>query len=225
MQHLAAKGWVCVAINYRLAPRDPFPAQIIDVKRAIAWIREHIAEYGGDPDYIAITGGSAGGHLTALAAVTPNDPDLPARLRGRRHQRRRSPSRTTASTTSPARPACARRADARQVPRPRGSCRRRWADDPERLRGRHSPAARSPRTPPTSSSCTAPTTRWSPVDQARLFVARLREISGATVVYAELPGAQHAFDVFPSIRSAHVVRAIDRYLHWHWNGWRRERAA
>ena len=89
MQHLAAKGWVCVAINYRLAPRDPFPAQIIDVKRAIAWIREHIAEYGGDPDYIAITGGSAGGHLTALAAVTPNDPDVPARLRGRRHQRRR----------------------------------------------------------------------------------------------------------------------------------------
>ena len=36
-------------------------------------------------------------------------------------------------------------------------------------------------------------------------------------MYAELPGAQHAFDVFPSIRCAHVVRAIDRYLHWHWN--------
>ncbi len=74
MQHLAAKGWVCVAINYRLAPRDPFPAHVIDVKKAIAWIRENIAEYGGNPDYIAITGGSAGGHLTALAALTANDP-------------------------------------------------------------------------------------------------------------------------------------------------------
>ncbi len=63
-----------------------------------------------------------------------------------------------------------------------------------------------------------------PVDQARRFVAKLREVSKRTVVYAELPGAQHAFDVFPSIRSAHVVRAIDRYLHWHWNGYRRERA-
>ena len=74
MQQLAAQGWVCVAINYRLAPRDPFPAQIIDVKRALAWIREHIADHGGDPDYVAITGGSAGGHLAALAALTANDP-------------------------------------------------------------------------------------------------------------------------------------------------------
>ena len=74
MEQMAAKGWVCVAINYRLAPRDPLPAQIIDVKRAIAWVREHIADYGGDPDYLAITGGSAGGHLAALAALTPGDP-------------------------------------------------------------------------------------------------------------------------------------------------------
>ena len=45
-------------------------------------------------------------------------------------------------------------------------------------------------------------------------------MSKRSVVYAELPGAQHAFDVFPSIRSAHIVRAVDRYLHWHWNTWR-----
>jgi acetyl esterase/lipase len=75
MLHMAARGWVCVAINYRLSPRDPFPAHIIDVKRAIAWIREHIGEYGGDASFLGITGGSAGGHLTALAALTPNDPD------------------------------------------------------------------------------------------------------------------------------------------------------
>ena len=39
-------------------------------------------------------------------------------------------------------------------------------------------------------------------------------------LYAELPGAQHAFDVFHSIRSAYAVRAVDRYLTWHWNTWR-----
>jgi acetyl esterase/lipase len=58
------------------------------------------------------------------------------------------------------------------------------------------------------------------VDQARLFVAALRRTSEQSVVYAELPGAQHAFDVFHSIRSAHAVRAVDRYLTWHWNTWR-----
>ena len=72
MQHLAAKGWVCVAINYRLSPKHAFPAHVIDVKKAIAWIKEHIEAYGGDPDYVAITGGSAGGHLCALAALTPD---------------------------------------------------------------------------------------------------------------------------------------------------------
>jgi acetyl esterase/lipase len=63
------------------------------------------------------------------------------------------------------------------------------------------------------------------VDQARLFVAELRRTSRKSVVYAELPGAQHAFDVFHSIRSAHAVRAVDRYLTWHWNTWRNGLAA
>ena len=60
MLHMAARGWICVAIDYRLSPRDGFPAQVVDVKRAVAWIREHIHEYGGDRDFVAITGGSAG---------------------------------------------------------------------------------------------------------------------------------------------------------------------
>ena len=85
MLHMAARGWVCVAINYRLSPRDAFPAHLVDVKRAVAWIREHGPSYGADPAFVAITGGSAGGHLTALAALTPERPGVPARLRGRRH--------------------------------------------------------------------------------------------------------------------------------------------
>ncbi|MBV9320326.1 MAG: alpha/beta hydrolase, partial [Mycobacterium sp.] len=50
MSHMAELGWVCVAINYRLSPRSTWPDHIVDVKRAIAWTKEHIAEYGGDPD-------------------------------------------------------------------------------------------------------------------------------------------------------------------------------
>ena len=75
INHLAARGWVCVAANYRLSPSATFPEHLIDVKLAIRWIREHIAEYGGDPRFVAITGGSAGGHLTALAALTANEPE------------------------------------------------------------------------------------------------------------------------------------------------------
>ncbi len=63
MSHLAELGWVCVSINYRLSPRHTWPDHIVDVKRAIAWVKDNIADYGGDPDFIAVTGGSAGGHL------------------------------------------------------------------------------------------------------------------------------------------------------------------
>ena len=85
MAHLAERGWVCVAVNYRLSPRGTWPDQIVDVKRAIAWVKEHIADYGGDPDFVVITGGSAGGHLSALAALTAERGRLPAGVRGRRH--------------------------------------------------------------------------------------------------------------------------------------------
>jgi acetyl esterase/lipase len=74
MGYLASRGWVCFAINYRLSPQAQFPAHIVDVKRALRWIREHAHEYGADPDFICVTGGSAGGHLTALTALSQNDP-------------------------------------------------------------------------------------------------------------------------------------------------------
>jgi acetyl esterase/lipase len=221
MHHLAAKGWVCVAINYRLAPRDPFPAQVIDVKRAIAWIREHIEEYGGDPDYLAITGGSAGGHLAALAAVTPNDPA---------YQPGFEEADTSVAVAVPhygvydfagstGLQAAELMRDRFLAPR---VVRRTWAEAPEVFEA-GTPLLRITKEAPDFFVLHGAHDTLVPVEQARLFVERLREVSGASVVYAELPGAQHAFDVFPSIRSAHVVRAIDRYLHWHWTGWRLER--
>jgi acetyl esterase/lipase len=50
------------------------------------------------------------------------------------------------------------------------------------------------------------------VAEARELARRLGETSDSVVAYAELPGAQHAFDVFASIRSAHVIRAVERFL-------------
>ncbi|OBG99786.1 esterase, partial [Mycobacterium sp. E136] len=74
LSYMSERGWVCVSIDYRVSPRNTWPAHIVDVKRALAWVKENIADYGGDPDFVAITGGSAGGHLSSLAALTPDDP-------------------------------------------------------------------------------------------------------------------------------------------------------
>jgi acetyl esterase/lipase len=223
MQHLAAKGWVCVAINYRLSPRDPWPAQVVDVKKAIAWIREHIADYGGDPAYVAITGGSAGGHLTALAALTPGatewqpgfeDADTSVQLAVPHYgvYDFAGSTGTKASTKL------------RDLFLTKWVMQTTWEQDPEVFEDA-SPILRVGPDAPDFFVIHGAHDTLVPVDQARQFVARLREVSQRSVVYAELPGAQHAFDVFPSIRSAHVVRAIDRYLHWHWNQYRRRTAA
>ncbi|MGH2686309.1 MAG: alpha/beta hydrolase, partial [Actinomycetota bacterium] len=75
MLHLAAHGWVCFTVNYRLSPKHAFPAHLDDVLLALRWVKEHAAEYGGDPSFMAISGGSAGGHLAALAALTDDTVD------------------------------------------------------------------------------------------------------------------------------------------------------
>jgi acetyl esterase/lipase len=67
-------GWICVPMDYSKSPSNRWPAHMIDVKRAIAWVPNNIADYGGDPNFIAVTGGSAGGHLASLAALTANNP-------------------------------------------------------------------------------------------------------------------------------------------------------
>ena len=74
MNALARAGWVCVAINYQLSPRAKHPDHLVDCKLALRWIREHAAEYGGDPTRVVVTGGSAGGHLAAMVGLTANDP-------------------------------------------------------------------------------------------------------------------------------------------------------
>jgi hypothetical protein len=70
---LARHGWVCFSANYRLRPRAVFPDYVVDAKKAIVWAREHAAEYGADPSVVFVAGSSAGAHMAATAALTPND--------------------------------------------------------------------------------------------------------------------------------------------------------
>ncbi len=73
---LAEQGFFTVSIDYRLAPRHTFPAQLYDCKAAVRWLRSHASEYDIDPDRIGVWGGSAGGHLAALLGTTGDIPEL-----------------------------------------------------------------------------------------------------------------------------------------------------
>jgi acetyl esterase/lipase len=207
MSHLAELGWVCVAINYRLSPRSTWPHHIVDVKRALAWVKEHIAEYGGDPDWVAITGGSAGGHLSALAALTPNDPQF-------------QPGFEDADTSVRAAVPFyglydfTRNEAIHSLMAPTLSkyvFKLRRPEIEEAFRAASPITYVSPDAPPffvlhgTNDSLI-------PVEQARAFSKRLREVSRQPVAYAEMPFAQHAFDIFGSSRAAHAAVAVEQFL-------------
>ncbi|MGB8650505.1 MAG: alpha/beta hydrolase [Mycobacteriales bacterium] len=206
MLHLASRGWVCFAPNYRLSPRATFPDHLVDVKRAIAWVREHGHEYGADPGFLVLTGGSAGGHLAALAALTANDPT---------YQPGFEEADTTvqgcipyygvydllAETGTTAAKVREKRLLANLVMKTRD----RAAYE------RASPLAQVHADAPPFLVVHGRNDTLVPVEEARLLVERLRAVSTQPVLYLELPGTEHAFDVFPSIRSDHVVRAVGRF--------------
>lgn len=68
---------IVVSVDYRLAPRDPFPAALDDAMTALRWLREQGEALGIDRDSIAIGGNSAGGGLAAALAQRAHDEDVP----------------------------------------------------------------------------------------------------------------------------------------------------
>ncbi len=210
LYELARRGWVTVTINYRLSPKATWPDHIVDCKRAVAWVRQHIAEYGGDPAFVAVSGGSAGGHLAALLALTPGDPDF-------------QPGFEAADTSVDA---CVPFYGVYDMTAGRGTSRydagllallerrvfkRRIADDQSVFEAA-SPLRRVNPEAPAFFVIHGTNDTLVPVADARSFVEALRAVSRSVVLYAELPYTQHAFDVLPSVRSAHAVAAVVRFL-------------
>ena len=208
MGHLAERGWVSVAVNYRLAPRSTWPDQIVDVKRAISWVKEHIAEYGGDPDFVVITGGSAGGHLSALAALTAGERAFqPGFEDADTSVQAAIPMYGVYDFTNRDRTG---RADMEDM-LSRLVLKSRLADARETWEQASPMTWVGPGAPPFFIAHGA-NDSLVPVEQARSFASMLREASDQPVVYAELPRAQHAFDIFSSVRTLHTLRAVDRFL-------------
>jgi acetyl esterase/lipase len=209
MDRLIEAGWVCVPINYRLSPRATFPDHIVDVKRAVAWVKANIDRYGGDPDFVVITGGSAGGHLSSLAAMSANAPEF-------------QPGFEDADTSVQAAvpfygifdltdwdghggpPQSIRFIERVVLKCPLTSERDRWL--------KASPIHWVTADAPPTMVIHGTNDSLVPVEGARRMSEALRAVSKQPVVYAELPYAQHAFDIYASLRTRHTVRAVERFL-------------
>lgn len=211
LHHMAAVGWLCISVGYRRSPRGTFPDHLVDVKRALAWIHEHAEEYGGDPSRIAIAGNSAGGHLAALAALTPN-------------VARFQPGFEAVDTSVVA---CmpfygvydftdrfghwkGKHRDMRLLLE-RMVFKRKMSEAPE-LFEEASPMHWVNEDAPPFFIFHGDKDSLVPVEEARRFSVMLADVSQAPVCYAEIPGAQHAYEVFPSIRTGHTLLGAERFL-------------
>jgi acetyl esterase/lipase len=209
MSHLAELGWICLSVEYRVAPHHPWPRHIQDVKAAVAWARSHADELGGDPSFVAIAGTSAGGHLASLAGLTPGDPGFETKLPD------------DADTSVDAVVSIYGRYDWEDQSTPDRQrfieflesvvVKRRISRHPE-LYHAASPIARVHPDAPPFLILHGTADGLIPVVQARAFVDRLRDVSNQPVGYLELPGAHHGFDMTDGARTASAATAIGLFL-------------
>ncbi len=206
LHRLAGQGWICVAASYPLVPAAQFPDQLVAIKQAVAWMRTEGARYGIDSSFIAVTGGSAGGHLAALLALTANRPQYQPGFEAvdtsvqmavpvygiydflNRHQTRD---------------------DWPVIPQAVMKAPRHEAEDRYR---EASPLDQVHRAAPPFLVVHGSTDSVVPVAEAHHFVNALSTVSSSPVGYAEIPGANHAFDVLDSLRTHYVVSGIARAL-------------
>ena len=210
LEHLASRGWVGVAATHRRSPRVAFPEHLVDVKRVLAWVQRDGPLFGADPSFVVLAGQSSGAHLATLAAFSPGDP-------------RYQPGFESVDTSVAGCVASygnydfCNRFDIRGRMSDMGGFLARHVmqvsrqADPTRWEDA-SPVARVNADAPPFLVIhgTHDSLLW--VEEAREFVDALRAASRASVTYAEIPGAQHAFDIFSTLRSLLVVHGMVRWL-------------
>jgi acetyl esterase/lipase len=207
VHHLSRQGWVCVSASYPLVPQATFPDQLVALKRALSWMRTVGTErFDMDPGFVAVTGGSAGGHLAALVALTGNQPGY-------------QPGFETADTSVQAAVPLHGIYDLvnRNTTRdpwpiiPLGVMKATPDEAPDRYR-QASPLDQVGEGAPPFFVVHGANDSVVPVGEAHQFVAALRDSSNAIVAYAEIPGANHSFDVLHSLRTDHVIEGIAAFL-------------
>lgn len=209
LSHLVEQGWVCVTMDYRVSPVHRWPRHIADVNAAIAWARANVDKYGGDRDFVAIAGCSAGGHLASLAALTVGDPAFRGELT------------ESADTSVDAVVGIYGRYDWQD----RSTAARRGFTDflervvVQRKHSRHpdvyeaaSPIRRIHDQAPPFLLIHGDHDSIIPVEEAREFRDALRARSRKPVEYVELPKAGHAFDLVDSSHARRSAVECTRFL-------------
>lgn len=185
LYRFASKGWVCISANYRLQPAFSYPDHLIDAKKVIAWAREHAKTYGADPEAgVFITGSSAGGHMASLAALTPNDPAY-------------QPGFEEVDTSVTAAIAL------------NGYLGVYFDGDPTT-----DPTKLARPDAPPFLIAHGDLDELVPIENPKALVTALRSVSTSPVVYVELPGGHHAFDLFHSFRFEALIDGIEDFTAW-----------
>lgn len=209
LHHLVKQGWVCLTMNYRVSPVHRWPRHIADVNAAIAWARANVDKYGGDRDFVAIAGCSAGGHLAALAALTPGDPAFRGELT------------EDADTSVDAVVGIYGRYDWQDRSTP---TRKNFVNFLERVvvgrtQSRHpeifaaaSPLARIHDDAPPFLLIHGEQDTIIPVGEARKFHEHLSAVSRNPVHYSEIPRAGHGFDLVDTSNARRCAVEVSRFL-------------
>ena len=212
MYHLASKGWICVAANYRLSPSVGFPTHLLDCKKALCWIRENGGEYGMDTSFVAVTGGSAGGHLTALMGLTANRSDL---------QPDNPDTDTSLQAAVPFYGVYDFLVRYNQHPNRevyqqflKGKVMYESLEENPDLWDLASPVAQVHGDAPPFMVLHGSLDSLAAVKDGQIFAEKLKEVSEQPVVYAELPGAEHAWETIHSLRTEHTIDGVHRFLEW-----------
>jgi acetyl esterase/lipase len=146
-----------VSADYRLQPHVTLAGQVADVRAAIAWVRAHAGEFGGEPGTLFLAGSSAGANL-AIRAVCDGETGIAGLI-----------------------------------------CRYGYYGD------------LAPRGDLPPMLIVHGAKDLIPAADVKAFIERVRAVSGRPVSYAELPGAHHDFDLYESIRSAAVSKAVEQF--------------